>query len=60
MEDYKHSELTRKVIGCAMKVHRIIGSGFPEVIYLRCLLIELKKAGLVYETEVERDIFTKV
>jgi GxxExxY protein len=57
MEDYKHSELTGKIIGCAMKVHRVIGPGFPEIIYMRCLCIELKKAGLNFETEVERDIF---
>ena len=57
MEDYKHSELTGKIIGCAMKVHRVIGPGFPEIIYMRCLCIEFKNAGLNFETEVERDIF---
>ncbi len=57
MEDYKHSELTGKIIGCAMKVHRVIGPGFPEIIYMRCLMIELKKAGLTYESEVEKDIY---
>ncbi len=57
MEDYKHSELTGKINGCAMKVHRIIGPGFPEVIYMRCLIIELKNAGLSCEAEVERDIY---
>ena len=56
MENYKHSKLTGKIIGCAMKVHRVIGPGFPEIIYKRCLCIELKKAGLNFETEVERDI----
>ena len=57
MEEYKHSELTGKIIGCAMKVHRVIGPGFPEIIYMRCLQIELKNSGLNFETEVERDIF---
>ena len=57
MEDYKHSELTGKIIGCAMKVHRVIGPGFPEIIYMRCLLIELKKSGLSCEAEVEKDIY---
>ena len=56
MENYKHSKLTGKIIGCAMKVHRVIGPGFPEIIYKRCLCIELKKAGLNFETEVERDV----
>ena len=57
MEDYKYSILTGKIIGCAMKVHRVIGLGFPEVVYQRCLLIELRKAGMVCEMEVEKDIF---
>ena len=57
METFKHAELTRIIIGCAMKVHRVIGPSFPEVIYLRCLLIELRKTGLTCETEVEKDIF---
>lgn len=57
MEEYKHSDLTGMIIGCAMKVHRVIGPGFPEIIYTRCLLIELKKSDLICEAEVERDIF---
>ena len=57
MEKYKHSVLTGKIIGCAMKVHRVIGPGFPEIIYMRCLCIELKKSGLSFEAESERDIF---
>ncbi len=31
-EKYKYSELTGKIIGCAMEVHRILGNGFQEVI----------------------------
>ena len=57
MEDYKHSELTGKIIGCAMKVNRVIGPGFPEIIYMRCLLIELKNSGLSCEAEIEKDIY---
>ncbi len=56
MEEYKHSELTGKIIGCAMKVHRVIGLVFPEIIYQRSLLIELRKDGLFCETEVEKEI----
>jgi GxxExxY protein len=57
MEEYKHSELTGKIIGCAMKVHRVIGPGFPEIIYMRCLQIELKNSGLSFEAEVEKDVY---
>lgn len=55
--DLKHSDITRKIIGCAMKVHRTIGIGFPEVVYMRCLIIEFNYLGLRYESEVEREIF---
>ena len=57
MQAYRHTELTGTIIGSAMKVHRVIGPGFPEIIYLRCLVIELRKRGLVCETEVSKDIF---
>lgn len=57
MKEYKHSDLTGFIIGCAMKVHGVVGPGFPEIIYMRCLLIELRKSGLICETEVEKDIF---
>jgi len=39
----QHKELTHAIIGCAMKVHRMLGSGFRETIYQRALAIELKK-----------------
>ena len=57
MEEYKHSYLTGIIIGCAMKVHRTLGPGFPEIIYRRCLVIELTKLGLICECELEKDIF---
>ena len=51
---YKHSELTSKIIGCAMEVHKTIGNGFQEVIYQRALAIEfeLQKLGFVREQEM--------
>jgi len=39
-------DLTYKIIGCAMKVHSVLGNGFQEVIYQRALAIELSKAEL--------------
>ncbi len=32
-DQYKHSALTSKIIGCAMTVHKTLGNGFQEVIY---------------------------
>ena len=41
--EYKYSDITEIIIGCAMKVHNSLGPGFPEVIYQRGFEIELKK-----------------
>lgn len=50
-------ELTYKIIGCAMKVHNTLGNGFQEVIYQRCLAIEMSKAGLSFEREKDQIIY---
>lgn len=52
-------ELTYKVIGCAMEVHRTLGNGFQEVIYQRCLALELQRAGVQFLREVEQPLFYK-
>ena len=49
--------ITYKVNGCAMKVHRTLGNGFQEVIYQRCLAIELEKCELKFEREQEQSIY---
>ncbi|MBO1065239.1 MULTISPECIES: GxxExxY protein [Nostocales] len=53
----KLDEITYRVNGCAMKVHNTLGNGFQEVIYQRCLEIELKRAGLNLGREVEQVIY---
>jgi len=53
----KHKELTEKIIGCAMKVHSVLGNGFQEVIYQRALEIEIRKAGLGYAREMEMAVY---
>ena len=40
-----------------MKVHNTLGNGFQEVIYQRCLAIELERAGLVFSREIEQTIY---
>jgi GxxExxY protein len=49
--------LTRAVIGCAMKVHATLGNGFQEVIYQRALAIELGKQLISHRREIEMKIF---
>lgn len=50
-------ELTYKIIGCAMKVHTTLGNGFQEVIYQRCLAIEMQNAGISFDRELEQTIY---
>ena len=50
-------EITYKVNGCAMKVHNTLGNGFQEVIYQRCLAIELERAGIMFAREIEQKIY---
>ena len=56
MEKYKYSDITGKIIGCAMRVHNILGNGFQEVIYQRALAIEFEKAELSFQREKEMPI----
>ncbi|MFH1005588.1 MAG: GxxExxY protein [Bacteroidota bacterium] len=53
----KYEELTHKIIGCAMKVHSVLGNGFQEVIYQRALAIEMEKQGLGFKREMEMTIY---
>jgi len=57
--NYKHSDITEKIIGCAMRVHSTLGNGFQEVIYQRALAIEMRDAKLNFDREKEMDIFYK-
>ena len=56
-QEYKYSDITKKIIGCAMKVHSSLGNGFQEVIYQRALAIEMSKNGLSFEREMEMGIY---
>ncbi len=58
-EKYPESELTSKIIGCCMEVHRILGNGFQEVIYQRALTIEFNRQYINFSREHEMDIFYK-
>ncbi|MEO6977589.1 MAG: GxxExxY protein [Mucilaginibacter sp.] len=53
----QHEELTHKIIGCAMKVHSTLWTGFQEVIYQKALAIEIGKQDLTFTREMEMTIF---
>ena len=50
----EYKEVTETVIGCAYRVYNKMGFGFLESVYEKCLLIELRKAGL--DTESQKPI----
>jgi GxxExxY protein len=56
-EKYKYSELTSKIIGCAMTVHSELGNGFQEVIYQRALEFEMSSQGIDYFREYEMPVY---
>jgi GxxExxY protein len=58
-EKYPLSELTGKIIGCAMEVHSFMGNGFQEVVYQRCMVVELTRQGLSFSREHEMDLYYK-
>lgn len=47
----EYGELTEKIIGCAYRVYNKMGFGFLESVYEKCLLIELRKSGLMAEPQ---------
>ncbi|MEZ4778431.1 MAG: GxxExxY protein [Flavobacteriaceae bacterium] len=53
------NELTEKIIGAAIEVHRELGPGLLESAYQQCLLFELKKLELLVENEKALPIIYK-
>ena len=56
-EQYKFSEITSSIIGCAMIVHKELRNGFQESIYQKALEIEMNIAKLPFSKEHEMPIF---
>ena len=49
----EYEQLTEKIIGCAIEVHKKLGPGFIESIYENALIIELQKKGLPFDRQKE-------
>lgn len=56
---YKYSDLTGKIIGCAMEVHSYLGNGFQEVIYQRALEHEMSINSINFSREYEMPVLYK-
>ncbi len=59
MTKEEQDKITHQIIGCAVELHNTLGNGFQEVIYQRCLSIELNSNGINHQKEVEMPIFYK-
>jgi GxxExxY protein len=51
--ELEHGELTDRIIGAAIAVHRCLGPGFLESIYEKALIVELKNHGLAVQDQFE-------
>ena len=56
-KDILHKELSYRVIGCAQRVHRELGPGFPEGVYHKALSHEMVQAEIPFETEEVVEVF---
>ena len=53
------NQITEKIIGCSIEVHRHLGPGLLESAYEECLSFELKKAGLKVERQLPVPVIYK-
>ncbi|HTF04336.1 MAG TPA: GxxExxY protein [Bacteroidia bacterium] len=59
MTEHEMNNLSRKIIGCCIEVHKILGAGHPEEFYQRSLLRELALQGISAQTQVEVPVVYK-
>ncbi len=52
-------DLAGQIIGCAMEVHREMGSGFCEAVYQNSLTVELESKGFIVELEKKIKVYYK-
>jgi len=52
-------EMTERIIGAAIEVHRHLGPGLPESIYEEALCIEFELRGIAFRRQVEVDVHYK-
>ena len=56
----QHCELTGRIIGLAIEVHRAVGPGLLESVYGECLADELGHAGIPFKREIVVPVVYKV
>jgi GxxExxY protein len=58
-EEFKYKELTGRIIGCAMEVHKILGNGFQELVYQRAMAIEMQMQEIPFNREFVMPVYYK-
>jgi GxxExxY protein len=53
------TELTEKIIGCGIEVHRVLGPGLPEAVCEAALCIEMTEAGLGFTRQIGFPVYYK-
>ncbi len=57
--DTRYNKITARIIGSAMQVHTVLGTGFQEAVYQRSLAVEMEQAGLFFKREVDMPLYYK-
>jgi len=58
-QEFLHKDLTEKIIGAAMEVHKTLRSGFLESVYEEAMAIELDLQKVPFERQKPIDVFYK-
>ncbi len=58
-KEFGFKDLTEKIIGCAYRVYNSMGFGFVESVYEKCIIIELRKIGLIVDIQKAIKVFYK-
>lgn len=54
---YKHSDVTDRIIGVFYDVYNVLGYGFLEKVYERAMVMRLEKAGLSVRPQEQIDVY---
>jgi GxxExxY protein len=57
MSNLIHSDITEKILASAFEVHKVLGGGFLERVYLKAMIIELTQNNLNVIHEFETGIY---
>lgn len=58
-ETQRLNQITERIIGCSIEVHKALGPGLLESAYEECLCYELSQAGLSFQRQVKLPISYK-